>query len=67
MDKAKSRTAKLILFFFNTINEAKENQVIREEKLTIFNMIKDDVCFLKSQNRSYSFCNCLILFHKLLV
>ena len=45
MDNAKSRTAKLILFFFNTINEAKENQVIREEKLTIFNMIKDDVCF----------------------
>ena len=30
-------------------------------------MIKYDVCFLKSQNRSYSFCNCLILFHKLLL
>ena len=48
IDMASNRTAKLILFFFNTINEAKENQVIREEKLTIFNMIKYDVYFLKS-------------------
>jgi len=65
MDKAKSSTAKLILFFLNTIDEAKENQFILEENLTIFNTTSIQKNFLKRRNRSYSFFNCLILFHKI--